>query len=155
MLFGMKETQFKSSLRTKQTDNQLFFSSPAVTTGSGCFFFVCVCISPRDACTFAGIYLAAVCLMCQMGVIICLLRRPGLSLSRHSAVIGKQSQIRFKSSFDLANLEDCQLLMGSERGFSRATDNINIVPSGGLTPLTRRRLYAECGLGESGVKYFS
>lgn len=42
MLFGMKETQFKSSLRTKQTDNQLFFSSPAVTTGSGCFFFVFV-----------------------------------------------------------------------------------------------------------------
>ena len=39
MLFGMKETQFKSSLSTKQTNNQLFFSSPAVTTGSDCFFF--------------------------------------------------------------------------------------------------------------------
>lgn len=155
MLFGMKETQFKSSLSTKQTNNQLFFSSPAVTTGSDCFFFFCVCVSLRDACTFTGIYLAAARLMCQMGVIICLLQRPGLSLSRHSAVIGKQSQIHFKSSFDLANLEDCQLLMRSERGFWRARDNINIVPSGGLTLLTRRRSCVECGLGESGVKYFS
>lgn len=62
--------------------------------------------------------------MCQMGVNICLLQRSGLSLSRLGPVIGKQSQIHFKSRFDPVNLAGCQLLMDSERGTTETTSTL-------------------------------
>lgn len=94
---------------------------PAVKKASNfCLHFTKGC-----TCAFTGIHSAWMCLMCQMAVIIGLLQRPGLGFSGLSAVIGKQSQIHFKSSSDLANLTciGCQLVSGSEHSWG----NINIV----------------------------
>ncbi len=81
-----------------------------------------------------------------MAVIIGLLQLPGLVFFSLGAVIGKQSQIHFKSSFDLVNLKGCQLVMDSERCTAEATSTLFGVR---LMLLTWCRLYAECGFGES------
>lgn len=143
----MKKTEFQLSLcmSVKQTNNQLFFFPTTLQLWQVPQSFVY--ISLKDSCAFTGIYLASTCFMCQMDIIICVLRHL-------SAVIGNQSQIHFKSSFDPINLQGCQLLrlMGSERGTAETTSTLFGVQ---LMLLTECCLCAECGFRESCVKYFS
>lgn len=92
----------------KQTNNQLCFHPATV---SRCdkrliFFVGCVCFHWNIS------ILMVSCTKCVLSCVCC---------SILVSVIGKQSQIHFKSNFDLVNLEACQLVMGSERSTVETT----------------------------------